>query len=75
MRAPQRNARYATKATQTNDSIQHQQISNETMSNTKTKFDPKSAGFIGSILSVILAAFAASGVQFPSDPDHRSGRL
>ena len=38
------------------------------MSNNKTKFDTKSAGFIGSILSVILAAFAASGVQFPSDP-------
>ena len=39
----------------------------------KTKFDPKSPGFIASITYAILAAFAATGIEFPKDPAQIAG--
>ena len=42
------------------------------MANT-TKFDPKSPGFIASITYVILAALAATGVEFPQDAQALAG--
>lgn len=39
----------------------------------KTKFDPKSTGFIASITYAILAAFAATGIEFPKDPAQIAG--
>ena len=39
----------------------------------KTKFDPKSPGFIASITYAILAAFAATGIEFPKDPSVIAG--
>ena len=39
----------------------------------KQKFDPKSPGFIASITYVILAALAATGIEFPSDPQTLAG--
>ena len=43
------------------------------MSQTKQKFDAKSPGFIASITYVILAALAATGVEFPTDAQTLSG--
>lgn len=39
----------------------------------KAKFDAKSPGFIASITSVILAALAATGVEFPQDAQALAG--
>lgn len=38
-----------------------------------TKFDPKSPGFIASVTYVILAALAATGVEFPQDAQTLAG--
>jgi cytochrome bd-type quinol oxidase subunit 2 len=39
----------------------------------KQKFDAKSPGFIASVTYVLLAALAATGVEFPSDPQSVAG--
>jgi hypothetical protein len=42
---------------------------------TKKKFDPKSPGFLFSLFTFVLTAFAASGISLPDDPAAIAGEI